>query len=108
MSFIMVYTTHPNQPTANQIIETMTIEKLVACGNSFPITSAYWWKGIVEREGEWVAILKTIPENWESVQLRIQELHPYEVPCIIKMEVEANQAYENWIRESVVENDGKG
>ena len=102
MSFILVYITHPSEKEALKVSNQLVEQKYVACSNVFPITSAYWWNGVVENEKEWVSIVKTVPENWEAVQSSVMEIHPYEVPCIMKFDVEANEAYEKWIRDSVV------
>lgn len=102
MSFIAIYITHSNEATAKQLSDVLIEKKLVACANLFPIQSAYRWKGKVVVEGEWVSLVKTIPERWEAVCRLVEELHPYEVPCIMKYEVAANAAYENWIRECVL------
>lgn len=101
MGFIIIYVTYPNESEADRISNHLITNKLVACANIFPISSAYWWQGDIQRENEWVSIVKTTPENWEIVKTAVEEIHPYDVPCIMKMEVEANAAYENWIRESV-------
>ncbi len=101
MSFIIVYTTYANEVSAKKLSNFLIENKYVACANIFPIKSAYWWKAAVVSENEYVAILKTIPENWESLQRRIEEIHPYEVPCIMKIEAAANASYEAWIRSSV-------
>lgn len=74
---------------------------MIACANLLPIQSMYWWQGEIAREGEWVSLVKTIPEHWDTLVKVVNELHPYEVPCILKIEVTANDAYEQWIRESV-------
>jgi periplasmic divalent cation tolerance protein len=100
MGFIMIYTTHASQEEAQRVANVLLETKRIACANIFPIQSAYWWHGALEGGGEWVALLKTIPENWESVKGEIARLHPYEVPCIIKIEAEANPEYESWIRAS--------
>ena len=102
MSFILIYITHPNENEALKLSNLLVEQKYVACSNIFPITSAYWWNGVVENDNEWVSIVKTIPENWEAVKSRVAEIHSYEVPCIMKIDVEANEAYEKWIKESVV------
>jgi len=101
MGFIIIYVTHANERVAKKISNYLIEKKLVACANIFPITSAYWWKGYVDHENEWVSIIKTTNELWDTVKQAIENVHPYEVPCIMKMEVEANDAYEKWIRESV-------
>ena len=97
MAFIMIYITHENAGQADRITSHLLKQKLIACANTFPITSAYWWKKEIDSEGEVVSIVKTKKENWEKVKSEVKKIHPYEVPCIIKVEVEANQEYEAWI-----------
>lgn len=97
--FHLYYITHPDSDTAHRIANQLVEEKLVACANILPIESMYWWQGAVQREGEVVSIVKAPPEKEKSVEDRVRELHPYEVPCIIRMEVHANADYEAWIRD---------
>ena len=96
-----IYITFPDQSTAEQISHQLVEEKLAACANIFPIKSTYWWENSVNSEDEWVAILKTTHALWPTVQDRAATLHPYEVPCIIRYQVEANEAYEEWVKSSV-------
>ena len=63
----------------------------------------YWWKGKIENESEVVAIVKTKEENWEKVQQEVKKIHPYETPCIMKFDVEANDDYESWIKSETVQ-----
>ncbi len=101
MSFIIVYITYATEKVAQKVSNYLVENKFAACANIFPIKSVYWWKASVQSENEWVGIVKTIPENWEALKSEVENIHPYEVPCIMKFEVEANDAYENWIRDSV-------
>lgn len=99
MKFILIYTTHKNIVEAEKITDHLLNEKLIACANLFPITSTYHWKGSIETAQEIVAILKTRIEHWDAVKKYIEENHPYETPCIIKLvEVEANDSYASWIQ----------
>ncbi len=99
--FSLLYVTHPDEETARRLSRLLIEEKLIACANLFPIQSAYWWSGEVQAEGEWVSLLKTTLEMHPLVEQRLLKLHPYDIPCIIKVDVEANESYERWIRESV-------
>ena len=101
MGFIIVYITHATEKVAMKVANYLVENKYAACANIFPIKSAFWWKASIQSESEWVTIVKTIPENWISLRNEVEKIHPYEIPCIMKLEVEANEAYENWIRESV-------
>lgn len=100
MNFILIYTTHKTLEEAQKITDNLLNDKLIACVNFSPITSQYRWKGRIETSNEVVAILKTRIENWGKVREYVQNNHPYETPCIIKLaEVEANDSYTSWIQE---------
>ena len=101
MQFALVDITHPNEETARQICRHLLEKRLIACANIFSIASAYWWQGAIQQEGEWVSLVKTALPRWESLRDEVARIHPYEVPCIMKMEVEANDAYCHWILEQV-------
>ena len=94
MAFCLIYVTHENEENAKTLSDMIVGEKLAACANLFPISSAYWWQQEIARDNEWVSILKTIPELWLPIQQRIKELHPYDVPCIIRLpECQMQQKY---------------
>jgi len=76
-------------------------KRLAACANIFPINSAYWWKGKIENPKEFVLIVKTKKQNFEKVKQAVKKIHPYTIPCIVKIDVEANKEYENWIKQEV-------
>jgi periplasmic divalent cation tolerance protein len=97
---IMVYITNPDRKTAEMVVSKLVDAKLAACGNIFPISSIYRWKG-VKKEEEFVSIVKTKAEMWRKLKQMVKDIHPYEVSCIIKIQCEANQEYEKWINESV-------
>lgn len=97
MPFAIVYITYPNQRNAEEITDILLTKKLAAGCNIFPIESSYWWKGSIQREGEYVSILQTSLSTWEQLKETVEKLHPYEVPCIIKIVSEANESYEKWV-----------
>ena len=101
MSFLIAYVTFPDKESSTTIIQEVVGLKLAACGNSFPVSSTYWWESKLQQEGEYVGIIKTTPQKWGQLVSKLEEIHPYDVPCIMKIKVEANVAYEQWIRESV-------
>lgn len=94
---ILIYTTHSSKEEAQKVTSLLLSEKLIACANYFTMESTYVWKGKEQSEAETVAIYKTANTNWDAVKSLIEKQHPYETPCIIKIEAEANKAFENWI-----------
>ncbi|QIM22181.1 divalent-cation tolerance protein CutA [Phycicoccus sp. HDW14] len=81
-----------------KLVETLIGERLIACGQLAPIMSTYRWQGAVENATEVRAILHTTRECSDLVMRRIQEEHPYEVPCILISPVMAgNSRYLAWV-----------
>ncbi len=99
MSFIIIYVTHESLDNAQKMVSHLLDQKLIACANFFPISSTYWWKGKIANSNEIVSLLKTKKENWRKLKSEIEKIHPYETPCIMKIDVEANEDYESWINE---------
>lgn len=106
MAFLLFYITHPDETTARRVAKHLVQERLVACANVFPVSSAYWWQGAVQHENEWVSVVKTRLALEKRVEAEVQKIHPYEVPCVLRFEVRANEAYENWIVAETVEGGG--
>lgn len=88
----------PNNEEAKKIVKHLLKKKLIACANIFPIESFYHWKGKMESGKEFVSLLKASEKNWEKVQKEVKQLHSYEIPCIIKINAEANEEFEKWVK----------
>ena len=100
MPFLVFYITCPDEAAARNISENVVAQRLAACANIFPIQSTYWWEGALQKEDEWVLILKTSLALENEVEKAVAALHPYEVPCIMRFETRANESYEKWVEES--------
>ena len=104
MGFIIVYITCSSDTEAKNIAKSLLEERLIACANIISaIDSLYWWQGNIANDTEHIAIVKTIPSKWETLQQRVEKIHSYDVPCMMKFEVAANSAYEKWIFEQLDE-----
>ena len=99
---ITTYITCGNKKEAEKIAETLVTEKLAACVNYFPINSIYIWKGKVVKDSEYALLCKTRKENFDKIKKRVKELHSYEVPVILALEIACgNNDFMGWISESV-------
>lgn len=103
MSFAMLYVTFDKEDDAQELTTQLLEKKLIAGANIIPANSSYWWKGQINQSGEFIAIMQTSIHIWEKVESTIEELHPYEVPCIIRLEVASNEAYEKWVEDTVMD-----
>lgn len=102
MSLMAIYVPFPNKEEAIKISDILLSEKLVACYNISEVESSYWWNGSIARSGEVVSLLKTKKEYWEKVKSRILDLHSYDIPCILKFEIDANDEYTSWVSEQLI------
>lgn len=96
-----VLVTAPDLDASRRISKYVVEAKLAACANIFPIDSIYRWKGEIMEEGEYAILLKIRTEDFESLRTAVMELHPYEVPCIVRYEIsDGHEPYLDWISES--------
>jgi len=95
--------TAPSREVAESLVRQLVEERLVACGNIVPgLTSIYRWEGEVACDAEVLIVLKTVDEAVPRLTERVVELHPYEVPEVLVLPIEAgHDAYLAWVRESV-------
>ncbi|MBI4543937.1 MAG: divalent-cation tolerance protein CutA [Gemmatimonadetes bacterium] len=100
--------TAPSAEVAERIVRTLVAEGLVACGSILPgLTSIYRWRGDVHCEAEVLVILKTTAAAVPRLLARAPELHPYDVPELLVLEVEAgHEPYLAWVGESVGQEKG--
>lgn len=95
----VVLVTAPSEQSAAGICEALLSEGLVACGNILSgVRSLYRWEGRVEDEPEVLVVLKTVSSSVPALLRRIPELHPYEVPEILTLQVETGHPpYLEWV-----------
>jgi periplasmic divalent cation tolerance protein len=96
---LVVLVTAPTAERAAEIARAVVEERLAACGNVLPaIRSIYRWQGEVHDEPEALLVLKTSRARLDALRARVLALHPYEVPEVLALPVEAGAAaYLAWI-----------
>jgi periplasmic divalent cation tolerance protein len=96
---LVVLVTAPDPEKAAEIARTLVEERLAACGNVLSgLRSIYRWEGNVQDEREALLLLKTTRARFEALRARVLALHPYQVPEVIALPVEAGSApYLAWI-----------
>jgi len=86
---------------AERIAKTVLEERLVACVNIVSgVKSIYWWKDTVTTDEESLLVIKTPAECYSKLEARLQEIHPYDVPEVLSLEVvDGSRSYISWVRE---------
>lgn len=101
--YLVALCTCPDQATATMLADILVSERLAACVNILPgIQSVYQWQGKIEHDAELLLLIKTWHEIFPALEQTIQQHHPYELPEIIAVSIEAaSAAYLEWIDNSV-------
>ena len=96
---MVVFTTVASDEEAVKLIRELLDRRLIACGTLFPgARTLYRWQGKVADEAEVVLMLKTRSARMDSLREAFSELHPYKVPELLGLPVEAGlEKYLEWI-----------
>ena len=99
MSARLIYMTAENKDEARRIAEALVAERLIACANILgAMESVYRWEGEVARSEEVSVILKTRDALVDKVLARAAELHSYDCPCLVVLDITDGHApFLDWI-----------
>lgn len=101
MSLIIVQTTCPNKEEASNIVKSLIENKLAACIQMSEIESFYMWEDEFCNDKEILLNIKTKKENFKKIQSKIKELHSYDVPEIISINIDnVSKEYKKFIEKS--------
>lgn len=97
--YIVVLCTTGSAEEAQRIARRVVEQRLAACAQVMgPIKSTYWWEGKIEESGEWLCLMKTRGELFEGLRRAIREVHSYQTPEIVAIDIVAGDAeYLRWM-----------
>jgi periplasmic divalent cation tolerance protein len=99
----IVLSTAGSGDEARKIARALVERGLAACVNIVPqIESIYRWQGKIEDSREWLLLIKTSAARFPAVRDAIRELHSYDLPECIAINIEDGSAeYLEWIESSL-------
>jgi periplasmic divalent cation tolerance protein len=99
----IVFTTAGSEEEARKIARALVDRRLAACVNIVPqIESIYRWQGKVDESREWLLLIKTSAALFPAVRDAVRELHSYDLPeCIALNIADGNKEYLKWLENSV-------
>jgi len=98
--FCLVLSTAKNRREALRIGRRLVEEGLAGCVTVIPAcVSVYRWRGRMERSNEAVMLIKTRKGKLRSLVGRLKEIHSYEVPEVLVLEISGGSGeYLEWLR----------
>ncbi|MCP3984920.1 MAG: divalent-cation tolerance protein CutA [bacterium] len=99
----LVLVTAPDGEVAAGLGRVLVEERLAACVNVVPgLRSIYRWEGEIQDDAEVLLMVKTRADHLDRLTLRVQELHPHDVPEVLALPaVGGSEAYLGWVRSEV-------
>ena len=100
---IIILTTVSSKKEAELIGSKLIDKELAACVNIIPnIKSIYPWEGKINKDSEYLLIIKTVKRAEEDVFENIRKLHSYNTPEMISIPITGGEkSYLNWLSKSV-------
>ncbi len=95
----LVFCTHSEKDAARDLARKIVQNKLAACVQILEKgTSFYEWEGNIEESAEFLMVIKTFLSQFDSLKEFIIQNHPYDVPEIIAVKIEAiSENYLQWM-----------
>jgi periplasmic divalent cation tolerance protein len=104
MNTVIIQTTCATVTEAKNIAKVLIEDKLAACIQLSEVESLYMWNNEFCCDNETLMNIKTRKENFEKVKSKIKELHSYDVPEIIQLDItNASKKYIKFIGENTNE-----
>ena len=105
MAATLLYVTAGSADEALRIGRVLVEERLAACANVIPGTTAvYWWDGAVQEGAEAILLLKTRADLVDAASARIKAIHSYDCPCVIAFPIGGgNRDFLDWIARETIQ-----
>jgi len=97
---LICHSSCPDLASARALARVLVDERLAACVQIVPgVESVYRWQGRVEQAREYLLLAKTSKARWPCLRERLLQLHPYEIPELLALDVgDGGAAYLDWVR----------
>ena len=90
-----------SEEEANKISKTLVEKKLVAGTMIYKGNSHYWWKGEIVEKLYWNIGAFSLTKNKDKIIEEVRKLHSDECPIIALNEIDGNEDFLTWIKESL-------
>lgn len=94
MDALLLYSTWPDRESAENAARGLIEAHLAACVTLLPqAISLYRWEGAVQTDQEVVMLAKTTAERAPAAREAILAGHPYDLPCILALNVDGARSH---------------
>ncbi len=96
--YCVVLTTCASREDAGRLARILLEKRLAACVQVMPVSSFFDWKDEICEKNEFLLFIKSRKNLYGELEAVLSEHHPYEVPEIVRLPVQAGfPAYLGWM-----------
>ena len=100
--YILIKTSTDSIDIANSISSTILNQNLAPCTQIYKTESKYIWNKKITKSYEYIVEIKTITKYKNKVSNIIKEIHNYDIPEIISLNMNIlNEDYKEWFNENI-------
>ncbi|WP_419843046.1 divalent-cation tolerance protein CutA [Candidatus Poriferisodalis sp.] len=101
MKPVIVTVSCPSANEAAAVVREVVRQRLAAAGQTWPITSVFWWDGELVNRQEHIVLFKTVEARVDRVMEVIGATHSYDTPSIAVVPVaRVGPGVESWLGDS--------
>jgi periplasmic divalent cation tolerance protein len=75
---IILFLTCADELEADKISESLLNKHLIVCAKKTPVSSAFFWKGKIDKADEILLVMESVEEKFEKIEDEVRKLHSYE------------------------------
>ena len=92
-----------SQDQAQELARTLVRERLAGCVNVIPGSfSVYRWEGELAEDTEALLLVKTTEGAYPALEARVRELHSYQIPELLALNVDQTPTtFAAWLENNV-------
>ncbi|HCM51858.1 TPA: divalent-cation tolerance protein CutA [Candidatus Saccharibacteria bacterium] len=100
--FCHLWLTCADKIEADKTAKTLLEKHLVACVRQMPASSAYWWKGKIEKIEEVLLMMESREDLFDEVEREVAKLHSYDAFVLEEVPVsKISKKAEVWLKDEL-------
>lgn len=102
MKMVLLFLPCGDDKEAEKISQSLLEKHLIVCAKKTPSSSAFFWKGEIDKANEILLIMESVEENYEEIEKEVRKLHSYETFVLSALPViKYSKGVEDWLKEGL-------
>jgi len=102
MKMILLFLACVDDKEAEKISQALLEKHLIVCAKKTSVSSAFFWKGKIDKTNEVLLVMETIEKNYDEIEKEVRKLHSYKTFVLSAIPViKYSKGVEAWLKEGL-------